>query len=732
MIYSAEANASEGHKYDYLPSLGEKAAGHKRPTIYRFRWSDTPAPDDITSIVAAAPAKGRVLPVVPTSAAAELGDVIFAQASLLSAIEGEDKAFQGVVATGYQPLADGNRLGVIYCSNRPSDIYLLTYTSDANAATKFKWRNLTAAQTKVSTTAKPVDGQKYAWRRPCVRTGYRVDAEGLVAGQQQIYAVGTAREGPHRSADFMRCLVRSVPLGKADDAPDPPRATEAVDPLEFQQDMLVAFPTPLPPIVPVRKAWANLSAGGSDAASPSPQAQSLTPDVDLESLPAGGAQQFFVEGAIDRPFLSYGRERSDRAAREITDDDLLLVNGFVNSETGFYAIRMGQDAEGHVQFEGEFLPSATLLATNGSGLAAFATTSPTIPPLLGIFTIAPGRDAFAAFRRHEVSTVWDSLKDSKASVLNKMLLRLAAHVHTGLGVDNNCDAIVLAPFHAQLGGGRDRSSSLSLVRRGIKAPPGSSSTAANAAPAKAPPTILFPHGGPHSATAYAFDPARATLALLGYQVIMPNYTGSVGKTDAFVRRLMGRVGDIDVKDCVAVLDQLVAKRFVRVDPSLIFVSGGSHGGFIGAHLLGQYPSKFRAAALRNPVIDIAAMVHTTDIPDWTYAVLDAPYRFQSPPMYAPLEALEAMRKASPITYADKIVDPLLLLLGEADQRVPPAQSRLLYHALRQRGADVSLLSFPGADHALETHAAQEAAFDATFALFERTGGQQARQPWAQL
>lgn len=713
--------------------MGEKAAGHKRPIIYRFKWSETPAPDDIFTLVSALPSKGRVTPLVPASAFEELQGIIFAQASLLPTVEGEDKTQQEVVATGYQSMGDGNRLGVIYCSNRPSDIYLLAYVSDTESSTQFQWKNLTATTTEVSTTHQPVDGRAFAWRRACVRTGYRVDAEEFVVGQQQIYALGTAREGPHRSADFVRCLVRSVPLGKAVESPDPPKATEWIDPLEFQQDVLVTFPSPLPPLVPVPKVPAAAQTNGTTSSCPGSAAASpALPALALDVLPAGGAQQFFAEGAIERPFISYGRERSDRAAREITDDDLLLINGFVDSDTGFYAIWLGQDDQGRVQFEGEFLPSATLLATNGQGLAAFATSSPAIPPLLGIFTIAPGRDAFAAFRRHEVSTVWDALKDSKAKVLDKMLLRLAAHKHSGLGVDNNCDAIVLAPFHAQVAGGRNRSESLSLVRRGITAPPGSSPGAVTSTPASAPPTILYPHGGPHSSTGYAFDPARATLALLGYQVVMPNYTGSVGKTDDFVRRLMGRVGDLDVKDCVMMLDQLVAKRVVRIDPSLIFVTGGSHGGFIGAHLLGQFPGKFRSAALRNPVIDIAAMVHTTDIPDWSYAVVDLPYAFSAPPLYHSLDNLKIMRDASPISHVDKVRDPLLLLLGEADQRVPPPQSRLFYHALRQRGEDVTILSFPGADHALDTHAAQEAAFDATFVLFERTGGQQARQPWAQL
>lgn len=48
------------------------------------------------------------------------------------------------------------------------------------------------------------------------------------------------------------------------------------------------------------------------------------------------------------------------------------------------------------------------------------------------------------------------------------------------------------------------------------------------------------------------------------------------------------------------------------------VCGGSHGGFLTGHLMGQYPQRFKCAGLRNPVLNMALMVGVTDIPDWCY------------------------------------------------------------------------------------------------------------------
>ena len=53
-----------------------------------------------------------------------------------------------------------------------------------------------------------------------------------------------------------------------------------------------------------------------------------------------------------------------------------------------------------------------------------------------------------------------------------------------------------------------------------------------------------------------------------------------------------------------------------VDPRKIGIMGGSHGGFLTAHCIGQRPSYFKAAVLRNPVTNILSNSTTSDIGDW--------------------------------------------------------------------------------------------------------------------
>jgi len=197
------------------------------------------------------------------------------------------------------------------------------------------------------------------------------------------------------------------------------------------------------------------------------------------------------------------------------------------------------------------------------------------------------------------------------------------------------------------------------------------------------PLIVWPHGGPHSVLAERFSRTAAYFNLAGFNILFVNYRGSLGFSEEFTRVLMGNVGDMDVKDCVAATEKCL-ETFPNINRDKVFLMGGSHGGFLVTHLAGQYPTMFKGVVARNPVINIASMCEVTDIPDWTLNESGLNYTWvnPSPEMY------QEMWARSPISHCEKIQAPILLMIGKNDLRVPPSQGYQFFHSLKALNKEV--------------------------------------------
>ncbi|CAD6208349.1 GSCOCG00003355001-RA-CDS [Cotesia congregata] len=219
---------------------------------------------------------------------------------------------------------------------------------------------------------------------------------------------------------------------------------------------------------------------------------------------------------------------------------------------------------------------------------------------------------------------------------------------------------------------------------------------------KSCPLIVVPHGGPHSAFANIFSLEASLYTLLGIGILQVNYRGSTGMGSDNVEYLQGRVGTTDVIDCVTATQEAL-KKYPWLDPERVGLSGGSHGGFLVAHLSGQYKNMYKSVVARNPVIDIAAMFTISDIPDCRNALfkdermalghdvcaaaINQPYRqsFSGEPKCYAEEMTIKMFKCSPIVYADNVKAPTLVCIGKNDLRVPPSQGKHWYHRLKANG-----------------------------------------------
>ena len=100
-------------------------------------------------------------------------------------------------------------------------------------------------------------------------------------------------------------------------------------------------------------------------------------------------------------------------------------------------------------------------------------------------------------------------------------------------------------------------------------------------------------------------------------MLLINYRGSTGFGEKSLHSLLGKVGDQDVKEVHNATLQMIEKHSEFLDKELVFLFGGSHGGFLVTHLSAQYPDFYRAVSTRNPVIEMTTMFPITDIADWT-------------------------------------------------------------------------------------------------------------------
>ncbi|XP_057343561.1 acylamino-acid-releasing enzyme isoform X2 [Manis pentadactyla] len=203
------------------------------------------------------------------------------------------------------------------------------------------------------------------------------------------------------------------------------------------------------------------------------------------------------------------------------------------------------------------------------------------------------------------------------------------------------------------------------------------------------------YGGPHSSFVTAWMLFPALLCKMGFAVLLVNYRGSTGFGQDSILSLPGNVGHQDVKDVQFAVEQVLQEE--RFDAGRVALMGGSHGGFLSCHLIGQYPETYGACVARNPVINMASMMGSTDIPDWCVVEAGFPYSGDCLP---DLSVWAEMLDKSPIKYAPQVKTPLLLMLGQEDRRVPFKQGLEYYRALKARNVPVRLLLYPQSTHTL--------------------------------
>ena len=221
------------------------------------------------------------------------------------------------------------------------------------------------------------------------------------------------------------------------------------------------------------------------------------------------------------------------------------------------------------------------------------------------------------------------------------------------------------------------------------------------------PLLVKGHSGPTGMARTGLNLTIQYWTSRGWGVVDVNYGGSTGFGKAYRQRLDRHWGIVDVADCAAAAEAVVAAGLA--DPQRIAIEGGSAAGFtVLAALCGS--DRFRAGACRYAVADLEGMAQHTHRFEAGY--LDS--------LLGPWPAAAAQyRERSPLLHADRIQAPVIFFQGLDDQVVPPQQTERMALALGERGIPVEVHLFPGEGHGFRDSGVQERVLEATEAFFRR-------------
>jgi acylaminoacyl-peptidase len=202
------------------------------------------------------------------------------------------------------------------------------------------------------------------------------------------------------------------------------------------------------------------------------------------------------------------------------------------------------------------------------------------------------------------------------------------------------------------------------------------------------PLILEIHGGPFANYGARFDLKLHSMAARGYIVLYTNPRGSTSYGADFGNLIHHAYPGNDLVDLESGVDALIARGFI--EKRNIFIAGGSGGGILAAWAIGK-TNRFRAAAILYPAVNFTSWTLTSD-----KAFKLSRYFFPSAAWNEPDHYLNR----SPLSLAESMSTPTIILVGNEDYRTPLSESEQLYTALKLNHVEAALVVYPGENHGI--------------------------------
>lgn len=172
----------------------------------------------------------------------------------------------------------------------------------------------------------------------------------------------------------------------------------------------------------------------------------------------------------------------------------------------------------------------------------------------------------------------------------------------------------------------------------------------------------------------------------GYVMLMTDYTGSTGYTEAFSQQIQFDPLEGPAREINEAADEAI-RRFRFIDASRQVAGGASYGGHL-ANWLAVTTTRYRALISHAGLWDLETQWATSDF-NW-----DRERNVGGPPW----DTLSLWRRQSPMRHAANLRTPVLVSVGERDFRVPMNNALEFWTALQRQNVPSRLIVWPTENH----------------------------------
>jgi dipeptidyl aminopeptidase/acylaminoacyl peptidase len=220
--------------------------------------------------------------------------------------------------------------------------------------------------------------------------------------------------------------------------------------------------------------------------------------------------------------------------------------------------------------------------------------------------------------------------------------------------------------------------------------------------------VIDIHGGPEAQELPTFSSTIQFLVNeLGVAVVAPNVRGSAGYGKTYLSLDNWRKREDSVKDIGALLDWIGQQP--RLDEDRVAVMGGSYGGYMVLASLVHYDERLRAGIDIVGISDFVTFLENTE--DYRRDLRRVEYGDERDP-----EMRKFLKSISPLTHAEEIDSPLLVVQGLNDPRVPVTESEQMVERIREAGGQVWYLMAKDEGHGFAKRSNRDV-YQAAVALF---------------